>query len=92
MSKSLSLSVGAEEVVEHSGVHWHHSLLLEVVVVGIDFGALQVMGCVDHSIDQTSIVMGEFSKRSLLVFCADDVIRAYKSIELLSLVSVSVVL
>ena len=92
LSKGLSLSISAEEVVEYGGIHRHHSLLLEVIVVGIDFWALQVVRGINHDINQSSIVAGELSKRLLLVSCTNYVIRAYKSIKLLSLVSVPVIL
>ena len=47
LSDCFSASIHAEEVVEDSGIDGPDGLLLEVVVVGFNFGALVVVGVVN---------------------------------------------
>lgn len=52
-------SIRREEIVEKGRVEWPNSLISEIVIVSLDFWAFVVMGLLDHSLDQSAVLLAK---------------------------------
>lgn len=92
LGKGSLSSVCAEEIVEDCCIQGSDSSLREIVVVGFDLGASEVVRFVNETFDHICIVNAELSQ--ILVLVSEGVVHqgADESIKLFLLVSLSVLL
>ena len=90
LSEGSLRGAGAEEEVEEGGVERSDGLLIEVGVVGLDEGALVVLGLFDHHVDHFRVLVAELFEGVLLLGQGGVVGRHHHSVELFLLVSLSV--
>lgn len=81
------MSLCTKEVIEDGGVEGLDTLLVEIVVVSLDLGALAIMGLRNQGINQTCVffcVLAHFNVVSCKIGVA---LRSKESIELFFLVT-----
>ena len=91
-SNHVLVPVGAEEIVEESGVDGLDGLLLEVVVVGHDLRCLVLVRVLDQGFNQAGVSLAELGKANIRIAEQARHLGNGQSVQLLSLVSEAVLL
>lgn len=84
--------ISAEEIVEDCGVQWSDLLFAKAVVVGLNLWRFEVVRLVNHALDYSGVVDAELFHGGVLVLKVSSLNRDEESIELLLLISISILL
>ena len=87
---SSTRSVCTEEVIEDGWIEWKNCLLGEIVVVCLDFRALEEVRVLCHCFNEFSVFMAEFTKSHILFLQGVSIRSSNESVELFLLVANSV--
>ena len=86
LGPGFAVAVRTEEVEENSGVEGADGLLAEVVVVGVDLVAAEVVRAVSRGLHQAGVCLAELFESQTLVLEVPVLERGEETVELLLLV------
>ena len=92
MGEAASESITREEEIEDCRVEWLERGVTEIIIVSLNLRALEVMGLADKHLDDQTVFFAPVFEAQILVFKPHDVHGDEEAVELLFLVSLTVLL